>query len=64
MKKISPFSAFPPRLKTIDPEGLVACPDCDLLLKDAKEREGGGAGPKKQLPTLRQCPLFPQEKQC
>ena len=50
MKKISPFSAFPPRLKTIDPEGLVACPDCDLLLKDAKEREGVAPGRKSSCP--------------
>ena len=50
MKKISPFSAFPPRLKTIGPEGLVACPDCDLLLKDTKEREGVAPGRKSSCP--------------
>ncbi len=50
MKKLSLFSAFPPRLKTPEPVGLTACPDCDLLLKDAKGFEGVPLGQKSRCP--------------
>lgn len=50
MKKISPFSAFPPHLKTRAPVGFSACPDCDLLLKDTKGREGVAQGRKSSCP--------------
>jgi paraquat-inducible protein A len=41
MKKVSPYSEFPSSsLETLDPAALLACPDCDLLLKDSIERDG------------------------
>ena len=40
MENISPFSSSPPSLKTMDPVGLTAFPDCDLLFRDIPVAQG------------------------